>query len=84
MPMLRWLGRSLEISLPSMTMAPAVGISKPAIMRSVVVLPQPLGPRKETNSPCATSSVKSSTAALWALGNSFANVGQFQKGHRIP
>ena len=32
-------------------MLPAVGSSKPATMRSTVVLPQPDGPRKETNSP---------------------------------
>ena len=31
--------------------APDVGSSKPATMRSTVVLPQPDGPRKETNSP---------------------------------
>ncbi len=34
-----------------MRIAPAVGTSKPATMRSVVVLPQPDGPRNETNSP---------------------------------
>ena len=30
---------------------PLVGNSRPAIMRSVVVLPQPLGPSIEKNSP---------------------------------
>src|SRR5262249_25846830 len=39
------------------------GVSKPAIMRSVVVLPQPLGPSSEKNSPSAISSVTSFTAA---------------------
>src|SRR5215208_4989544 len=43
-------------------MVPEVGISKPAIMRSVVVFPQPEGPRKETNSPFSTSRLKSCTA----------------------
>ena len=51
MPMLRWFGFSRVTSLPPMTIVPAVGASKPAIMRSIVVLPQPDGPRKETNSP---------------------------------
>ena len=32
-------------------MSPASGCSKPAIMRSVVVLPQPEGPSREMNSP---------------------------------
>src|SRR5260221_9930352 len=41
-----------------MRMAPALGCSKPATMRSVVVLPQPLGPRNETNSPRSTASSK--------------------------
>ena len=47
---------------PSITTSPAVGCSKPAIIRSVVVLPQPLGPRKVKNSPCPSSSERSSTA----------------------
>ncbi len=61
MPMLRWLGLRLTTSRPSMRMLPSVGVSKPATMRRVVVLPQPDGPRKETNSPCATSRLKSRT-----------------------
>ncbi len=36
-------------------MSPADIVSKPAIMRNVVVLPQPDGPRKAMNSPFATS-----------------------------
>ena len=35
--------------------APAVGSSKPAIMRSMVVLPEPDGPSSEKNSPAPTS-----------------------------
>ena len=58
----RSLGGSLEMSLPSSRMSPDVGISKPAIIRSVVVFPQPEGPRKVTNSPRFTSRLKSSTA----------------------
>src|SRR6266571_3664706 len=34
---------------------PPLGVSRPATQRSVVVLPQPDGPRRETNSPSATS-----------------------------
>src|SRR5579871_3559777 len=51
MPTLRWLGLRFVTSLSSMRICPALGVSKPATMRRVVVLPQPLGPRKETNSP---------------------------------
>ena len=36
---------------------PEVGVSKPAIMRSVVVLPQPDGPSKATNSPGSDSEI---------------------------
>ena len=42
--------------------APAVGSSKPAIMRSIVVLPEPDGPSSEKNSPAPMSSETSSTA----------------------
>src|SRR5438034_1957150 len=62
-PTLRWLGGRLVMSLPSTVIVPPVGRSKPAIIRRVVVLPQPDGPRKDTNSPRATSRLKSSTAA---------------------
>ena len=40
-------------SVPSSRISPAVGRSKPAIIRSVVVLPQPDGPSSEKNSPAA-------------------------------
>ena len=42
--------------------APAVGSTKPATMRRVVVLPQPEGPSRTRNSPSATSSDTSSAA----------------------
>jgi hypothetical protein len=51
-------------SRPSSRIAPAVGNSNPAIINSVVVLPEPLGPRKVTNSPRAMSIDTSSTALL--------------------
>ena len=41
---------------------PLVGGSKPATMRSVVVLPHPLGPSSEKNSPAWISTEISSTA----------------------
>src|SRR3989454_5271935 len=43
-------------------MTPLVGSSKPAIIMSVVVLPEPLGPRTVTISPRAMSTLMSSTA----------------------
>ena len=58
------------MSLPSTTIVPAVGFSKPPIIRSVVVLPQPDGPRNETNSPLTASRLKSSTATT-PPGNAF-------------
>jgi hypothetical protein len=51
MPILRWFGRSGTTSLPSIWIAPDVGVSNPATMRSTVVLPHPDGPRSEMNSP---------------------------------
>ena len=52
-----------EICLPSISIVPSDGGMKPAIMRSVVVLPQPDGPSSETNSPFTSSSEKSATAS---------------------
>src|SRR5215212_3381889 len=48
-------------SSPSST-CPAVGVSRPATMRSVVVLPQPEGPSRAKNEPAGMVSVRSSTA----------------------
>ena len=39
-------------------MRPEVGNSSPAIMRSVVVLPQPDGPSRQKNSPLSTVKVE--------------------------
>src|SRR6476659_4721707 len=41
------------MSAPSMKIEPDVGASNPAISRSMVVLPQPDGPRSVRNSPGA-------------------------------
>src|SRR5256885_14772592 len=47
---------------PPRKISPIVGDSKPAIIMSVVVLPEPLGPRRVRNSPEATASDTPSTA----------------------
>src|ERR1700712_1756501 len=69
MPMLRWFGFKGRWSLPAIDSEPAVGVSKPAIILSTVVLPQPDGPRKETNSPFSMCMVKSCTTCT--LPNDF-------------
>ncbi len=43
--------------------SPAVGSTKPAISRSVVVLPQPDGPSRQTSVPCSIVIEMSSTTA---------------------
>src|SRR3954447_7714191 len=43
-------------------MVPAVGNSSPAIMRSVVVLPQPEGPSRQRNWPSSTVKLADLTA----------------------
>ena len=48
---LRLCGGMRATSTPSSRIRPAVGCSKPATSRSVVVLPQPEGPSREKNSP---------------------------------
>src|SRR5919204_200311 len=59
----RRFGRTRVTSSPCRTMRPASGTSKPAIIRRLVVLPQPLGPSSEKNSPSAIESDTSCTAA---------------------
>ena len=69
MPTLRWFGRRSVTSLPSMRIVPAVGVSKPATMRSVVVLPQP--DRAEEGDELAalrSARSKSCTTVLRAVG----------------
>src|ERR1700674_4579804 len=52
------------MSCPPNSITPASGFSSPAIMRSVVVLPQPDGPSNPKNSPRSTSSETSVTACV--------------------
>src|SRR5690349_2553726 len=61
--MSRLNGGSAAMGEPAMRISPEVGGSKPAIIRSVVVLPEPEAPSRVRNSPAAMSSVRSSTAA---------------------
>src|SRR3984957_6638867 len=56
MPKSRWAGGSADTSRPFWRIVPEVCGSRPAMARSKVVLPQPEGPRKQTNSPSAMSS----------------------------
>jgi hypothetical protein len=53
-----------ERSSPSISIMPSVGRMKPAIMRSVVVLPQPDGPSSVRNSPARAVSETLSTARV--------------------
>ena len=62
MPMPRLYGGTFVRSRPSSDTVPVSGRMKPPMMRSVVVLPDPDGPSRVTNSPGATSSETSSTA----------------------
>src|SRR5688572_27341487 len=53
---------SARTSMPLTRTVPAVGRERPAMMRMVVVLPAPFGPRKPKISPAAASRVSRSTA----------------------
>ncbi len=59
---LRLYGGTDDTSSPSSSTAPLVGCSKPAIIFSSVVLPQPDGPSSEKNSPRAIAKSACSTA----------------------
>src|SRR6202165_3721701 len=62
MPTPRSRGGTSLTHRPSKTTSPTSGRSKPAIIRSVVVLPHPDPPTTDTSSPCAISSDSPSTA----------------------
>ena len=62
MAMSRSLGLSSLASLPPMRKMPLVMSSRPATIRSAVVLPQPDGPTSTMNSPSAMSRLMSLTA----------------------
>ena len=82
-PTLRWFGGSVgDVRRRRSMMRPAVGFSKPAIIRSVVVLPQPDGPRNETNSPFSAARLKSIDGG--DVAEHLLDAGQFQEGHLTP
>ena len=58
----RRCGGTPAMSSPSSRMRPSLGVSKPASMRSSVVLPQPDGPSSAKNSRSKMSSDSRSTA----------------------
>ena len=62
MPMWRLCGGSVTTERRSIAMSPSVGVSNPAIIISVVVLPDPLGPSSVRNSPAPTVSEMPRTA----------------------
>src|SRR6266567_8866245 len=61
--------RGDDRTLPSTRISPPSGSSKPAIMRKVVVLPQPDGPSRHTSAPCLTvkSIASTETTAAYRL-----------------
>src|SRR4051812_6870917 len=61
MPILRLCGGRRDSGLPSSRISPVVGFSNPASIISVVVLPEPEGPRRVKNSPRSMSRSSSST-----------------------
>src|SRR5919107_5329877 len=62
MPMLRLLGESRETSRSPKKTAPEVCVSRPAMIRISVVLPQPDGPRRQVTCPLGKVNETSSTA----------------------
>ena len=62
--------------LSPILIVPLVGSSRPAIILSVVVLPQPEGPNKAKNEPFGIVRVKSSTAVK--SPNSFVKFTNFR------
>src|SRR6266849_2394205 len=62
MPICRARGSSFVIFRSPTQISPASGVSRPAAMRSVVVLPQPDGPTRQSSVPSGTSSERSRTA----------------------
>src|SRR5262245_36866632 len=66
MPKPRFSGGSRSIRRSSSEMVPLVTGSRPAMQLSAVVLPQPDGPSRQTNSPRAMVRVSSCSAATGA------------------
>src|SRR5690554_4368010 len=64
MPTPRRLGGLPACSTPPMLTTPASGSTKPATIRSTVVLPQPLGPSRVVKLPRGISRERSATATV--------------------
>src|SRR4051794_11772822 len=62
--MLRSIGATSVTSRPPIRISPFVGSSSPAVIRSTVVLPEPEGPTRTTNSPSAISRSSAWTATV--------------------
>src|SRR6266571_1289667 len=60
----RSFGDQPTTDLPSKSMSPADGSSSPAIIRRVVVFPQPEGPSRIASSPSPTFRSRSATATI--------------------
>ncbi len=60
----RRYGGTSSTGSPSSMIWPLVGVSKPASILSVVVLPQPLGPSRLKNSPLAIVRLTSLTTVV--------------------
>lgn len=58
-------GVKYAIFLSFINISPLVGISNPAIILNVVVLPHPEGPNRHTNSPSSIDRLTLSTAFTW-------------------
>ena len=82
----RLCGATSARSAPSRWIEPASGCSKPAIIRSVVVLPHPDGPSSEKNSPAADLEVDAVDRHLVAerLGQPGQRHGAPSSGARRP
>src|SRR2546428_2743417 len=63
--MSRLYGGRLRIDRPASRMSPRVGTSNPASIISVVVFPEPDGPRSVRNSPRRMSRFRSSMTSVW-------------------
>src|SRR6218665_310288 len=64
MPRPRVWALAWVMSRPSSAMRPLLTVTKPATICSVVVLPQPDGPSRETNSPFSTARFIAATAQV--------------------
>src|SRR5215472_13971993 len=62
MAILRSRGVKSLTTLPPIKISPAVGVSRPAIIRRSVVFPEPEGPRNTRNSPSSVVRLTSLTA----------------------